>query len=185
MTRDMTLTIIDEKRISQTGERADVWTSAFNERSGLCPQRRFFDRCCGLLARATVLAAGLCLGGAGPVLGAAANDDRVRASRAALDVHASPVKRPVRHDGLWTAQDDLSAAEHPSGPWSIAQQFHGNADDAGNEAITAPLLWRAHLWQQWRLDTLDREHVFGIGAHGPVARPDTTRDRASIFEVRF
>jgi len=152
----------------------------------------FTKRCAGLLVRSAVLALGLSLGGVGPVLGAAGTE----AAHDRKGPHSSivPVKRPafITKAG-WRDHGDLGVLAHldrASNTWAVPPRFldgpvdavpgFENSGDGFKETISTPV-----LWQQWEMEAMGRDQVFGFGLLHPGARPGIMQKRASTLELRF
>jgi hypothetical protein len=179
------------------GRPAPTMQSPLAKHPSFTKRPPFAKRCAGLLVRSAVLALGLSLGGVGPVLGAAGTE--AAHDRKGPHPGIVPVKKPAFIDkaGIdktgWRDHGDLVVLAHldrASSTWAVPPRFldgpvdaapgFEGAGDGFKETITNPV-----LWQQWEMEAMGRDQVFGFGLLHPGARPDIMRKRASTLELRF
>lgn len=184
------------------GRPAPTMRSSVASIPSITERTPFAKRCAGLLVRSAVLALGLSLGGVGPVLGAAGSE--AAHDRKGPHPGIVPVKKPAFIDkagidkaGIdktgWRDHGDLVVLAHldrASSTWAVPPRFLAGPVDAApgfegagdgfKETITTPV-----LWQQWEMEAMGRDQVFGFGLLHPGARPDIMRKRASTLELRF
>lgn len=127
----------------------------------------FSKRCAGLAMRAAILALGLSLGGAGPVLGAGMNDGLM--VKTSLSASAAAPSPRWRYGDAWgTGADRMQ----PQKPDSVDEETL-------EDSLAEPL-----VWTEWRSSGRGGDPAIGVGILHPGARPEIMRKSARALELR-
>ena len=113
----MAMSLVDESVMNRGGPAH----RSVPDRTAFTTPRPFRERFIGLLVRSAVLALGLSLGGAGPLLGAERVGEAGPQSRTEPHPDVSPVKRPV-----WRGQRGF-VAEGGLADLSLVETAHGRS----------------------------------------------------------